>query len=280
MKKSKATSRKTGIRDSIMRHFQTYSLWDILFFLSSIAFLLFWVMVHALAALAGYPYLFNAFCGKLVLAAGIGALVYWAIVYLPRRGKALATVSGGILIAIFAVTLLIPLNLIIDSVFRMAEPAKYFTMEYADELLLRQLIENSRFLGHGTPVPDVVTAYATSASVDFFFWEDHLLIMSAYTYGFWMVPVLFVIVGVWCVSAIPIYLRIYSRWYEWVFFICCIAVLYQMIPPLLFATGVLAEKTYLYEAFYAYYSIDSILFALINPLAAMLAVIKRNHDAL
>lgn len=282
MKHSNKFSRKSGqgffrILDSIVRHCHMYSLWDGLFLFSSVAFLLFWGMVHALS---DRPYGFLHYCLSMGIALGIGGLVYLAVACLPRRGRVAKILANTVLIAVFSFTALIPLGLMTDTVTFIAEPPDYFSTEYADEVLLSQMIENTRFLGRGAPVPDEVNVYFTTASFDDSIWEDHLLIASAYTYGSWMVLVLFVIVAVWCLSSVRIYLKIYSRWFEWVFVICFFAVTYQMIPPLLFATGLLPEKSYVYEAFYSSYRVDSMVFFLTGPIAAMLAIIKRNNDAI
>lgn len=279
MKTSKQNSRKSGIRDSLAQRISMYGLWETLFLLSSVAFLLFWVMVHALAGFAGFSHYFGAFSLKLVIASGISTLSYLGITRLPRRGRLANMIAASILIIVFIITLMIPLWLMTNMASSIASPAEYFSTKYADEVLIRQIIGATRFLGHGSPVAEEVKVLATSASIDADLWEDHLLIMTTYTYGFWMVPILFAIVAVWCVSAGRIYLKIYSRWHEWVFVVCFIAVAYQMIPPLLFVTGLL-EETYQYEAFYHYYVVDSIFYFVTNPLAAMLAVIKRNHDTL
>ena len=278
-------SRKTlhCVTNRIRQYVHLYTLWDALFLLSSVAFILFWILVHAQVDKISFTQNFLPFLRTLVIALSIGGLVYLAITYLPGYGRVPKIIADLLLITVFLGALLEPLNLMIDTVLSISESSEYFSMGTSgtstDMLLVNSLIANRNFFGAGNPVAPYDDAMHLLNDLDAIFWFDHPLTILVYAYGSWIVLILFLIVAVWCICSIRIYMRIFSRWFEWVFIFCFLTVAYQMFPALLVAIEILPPSIYTGEAFY-YSSIDIMLSFFTLPLAAMLAIIKRNNDSL
>lgn len=269
----------TGIMDSIVRHSHIYSLWDGTFFFSSAALLIFWILVHMLVEQATYVVVFADFLRSLIIALGVGLCLYLAMVHLPRYGRILKLLANMIFVNVFLCTSLGPLVFMISTVSSIAEPTEYFSTTYYEDEMIRQMIAGSRFWGSGGAVSGYPDAAAVVAECDWRLITDYLLVISEYMYGSWVVLMLAVILAVWCVSAIRIYLKVFSRWFEWVFIICFLAVACQMIPQVLLAAGILPSNSFLFDPSYLA-DPELLTVFLLVPMATMLAIIKRNNDIL
>ena len=254
------------------RVFSLYSFWDILFFLSSGAFVLFWVLV---VAMAQWKHLrLSGFGGNLTIALGVGILFYLAVVLLPRYGRIPTRLAQLMMIGAFLCSLLVPLALLTDTAEQIANATAYFSDTYADDIRIVQIVSATRFWGPGEPIPgwgNDLSALLALTKYDVF---DYLLIMLAYLYGSWIGVVFGVIAAVWCISAVMIYRGLYSRWHEWIFLTCFITVAVLVIPPaviILMGNG---------DANTDFCTLDweSMITLFSLPMAAMLAVIKQNNE--
>lgn len=264
-----------------VRYIRQYSLWDVLFFLSSVTFVLFWVvaqvLAQSLAAQFQYAYDIWYYLRNLMTALGISGLLYLAAGYLPRLGRIPKIMANGVVIGMFLCTLLICIAVMILSIEPVSAPAAYFSYVDSATILQGRIIDSYRLTGCSEVFPQYL------ADLDMWnlsrLMEDQLLCLLAYRYGSWLVVLLSVIAVVWTVSAIRIYLKLYSRWFEWVFLTSFFPAAYQIITPVLYAAGLLDSTYSIMDPFYACDVVTICVFLMI-PLAAMLVITKRNHDML
>lgn len=286
---------------SLGQYLRLHGIWGSLFVSSFLAMLLFWALMQWLADRLGmFPYFFAAYLWSLLGSLGIGAVVYIALVWLPRRGWMGKILANGLLVLIFLTTALLSTVNILSALENMND-TEYFSESYSSEVVIDKMIVNRRFWGQGESIfqypqaladaydaensdmlPfEVQQAHREREKAEDAMWnvrEGKLLIVLSYAYGGWMILVLFVIAAVWCVSGVRIYLDIYSRWFEWVYLICFTAAAYQTVLPVLMALGIMPESGVNFSPFY---SGDAAVMSLLLtiPIAAMLAIRKQNNDA-
>ena len=270
-----------NVRNCMVRYYHQYSLWEVLFFLSSVMFILFWILVHVLTkSFEGQArYFYDTFyhLRNLLMALGIGALLYLATVYLPRLGQVPKVIANGVVVMMFLCTLLVFVIMMTLMVESALATTAYFSAVDSETMLVGRIIDSYRFAGNGEVLPHDLTKLD---AWDFNrLMEDHLLCLLAYRYGSWLVVLLSIIAGVWTVSAIFVYLKLYSRWFEWVFLTSFCSAAYQIITPILYTTGLLSGSYSIMDPFYAC-DVTTICVFLTIPLSAMLVVTKRNHDAI
>ena len=270
-----------NLRKRMVRHYRQYGLWEVLFFLSSAMVILFWILAHVLTkSFEGqFHYLYDTsyHLRNLLLALGVGALLYLAAVYLPRLGRIPKAIANGVMVMMFLCTLLIFVGMMILMVESALATTAYFSAVDSETILVGRIIDSYRLVGNGTGFPQ----YLTELDVwDFSrLMEDHLLCLLAYRYGSWLVVLLSIIAGIWTISAIQVYLKLYSRWFEWIFLTSFCSAAYQIIMPALYTTGLLSGSYSIMDPFYACDVVTVCVFLTI-PLSAMLVITKRNHDAI
>lgn len=281
------------------QHICLQNIWGILFVSSFGAVLLFWALMQWLGDRLGmWPHFSGEYLGGVVVSVLIGAVVYMALVLLPRQGWVGKALANGLLVLIFLITALLSTMDILSALETMND-TEYFSESYSSDVVIEKMIDNRRFWGQGESIfqypQELADAYDPQNSDQLPFavqqahrerekaedalWnvrEGKLLIVLSYAYGGWMILVLFVIAAVWCVSAVRIYLEIYTRWFEWVYLICFAGAAYQIVLPVLLALGIVPESGMGF-----FYSGDSsvMVVLLTIPMATMLAIRKRNNDA-
>ena len=264
-----------------IRYCRQYNLWDILFFLSSAMILLFWLLVCILAQQLAvefcYPYDISFTLQSLTIAIWISILLYLGAIYLPRIGRIPKVIGNGIVLVMFLSTLLIFLGVIVLTNEFVSTSTAYFSETDSETILIGRIISSYRLVGAGDEFP----LYLTNLDL----WEfgilmdNHLLCLVAYRYGSWLIVLLSILAVVWTISAVLIYLKLYCRWFEWVFLTSFFPAAYQIITPVLYSTGLLSNSFRSMDPFYSC-DVISICFFLTIPLAAMLVITKQNHDAI
>ena len=285
----------------IIQHYHMFGLWDILFVLFSIVFLVFWLLAQVLGDILDDSCYFLTFFGYLVFALGFGCLVYFmAIIYFPRYRNVKECNGEPVGLCVCMLVVIVattgPLSLLMKSTEVFTEPRKYFATESSDVLLIHKMISNSRFWGQGESVYLYSDGLAITCIDETFksqslacdeqnetqntlsiFRDEKLLVVLSYAYGSWIVIVFAIISVIWCICAFRIYLKIYSRWYEWIFFGSAISCAYHMFLPVLIAFGVMSPEN-LPMVFALTHGETMIMFMI--PLASMLAIIKLNNEML
>ena len=282
------------------QHICLQNIWGILFVSSFGAVLLFWALMQWLGDRLGmWPHFSGEYLGCVVVSVLIGAVVYMALVLLPRQGWVGKALANGLLVLIFLVTALLSTMDILSALETMND-TEYFSESYSSDVVIEKMIDNRRFWGQGESIfqypQELADAYDPQNSDQLPFavqqahrerekaedalWnvrEGKLLIVLSHVYGSWMILLLSVIAMIWCVSAVRIYLEIYTRWFEWVYLICFAGAAYQIVLPVLLALGIVPES----GMGFFYNGDSSVMVVLLTiPMATMLAIRKRNKDTI
>lgn len=288
-----------NLRDAanrIVKFCYPHDIGDILFFVSSVVFLLLCTLALALGEKFGDVTYFTAYLVSLAIALGIGFLLYCVVTHLPRYGRAWKAVTNVILAIILLNTLRIPLMQTIHMIDYLFGSKSYGSSQSSEEVWISAMISNRRFWGpakdnfeyseelneeaYGNLPYEVQIAHmkrSDSPYAQLCFQDVRLLTMLAYVYGSWIILIFAVVSVIWCITAIRIYLKLYSRWFEWVYLICFLAAANQVLTPVLFALELIPTQSFLYDSFYSY-GVKYIAYDFIVPLATMLAITKWNND--
>ncbi|MBQ3078388.1 MAG: hypothetical protein IJC48_00130 [Clostridia bacterium] len=257
--------------------FHAYGLWESLLFLSTIAFLIFWTITLALGKGVCGEGFFKKYLINASASIGISAAVCFIVIHLLGRGRIAKTIANILLSAILVGSAIVTLGSVIDTVELIGSPKEYFSDNYSENQLANSMIENRKFFGNRNELPGFYEEFIEETIERDR--EMMLLMVLSYEYGFWVILVLMIIAFVWLISAAGIYLRIRSRWFEWVFLINFLAALYWIGVPLLISIGILPAESYLYQFFYEQKIFDmTVMFTL--PLFTLITVSKRNSDDL
>jgi len=256
------------IRKYVAQYFRKYSIWEILFMISSLGFVAFGILCMWLNHLRGLVSGFTDDLLTLLILLGVGCLIYCTVAHLSKRNWFFKSLSMIILIGyfLFSSMFLLSISILGDELLEDYYAGDIVSMRETESDYL-ELITNSRLFGHG-----MENAYPR---------DYEALPALSYEYGLWILILYGILLVIWSISAICAYLRLCSRWHEWVFLICFIMCL--TIPGAL----VDVPREHLFEFSSIAFMAEALPFinsasCLIHaiPLSLMCAVTKLNNDAL
>lgn len=270
-----------GLWLKIKVYCRTYSLWELVFCLSSAGFVVFGMLAQALCCLiphlpcTDYLPFWSEYLPGLLFSLGIGSLFYYLIAHLSRRKRIFQ-----ILATVFLVALLLIESFCLLAFMAYGTELWNFDDEYpadeivngwhVDELHHKGLISDSALFGSGpdTSVPSYHSDLSGRQSYPIF-------PLLSYVYGYWIL-ILFSLLGiVWLLSGVRVYLKLYRRWHEWLFLLAFLLYAIYLIYAMLGFLGLVPCVELC--PFTGHWIFMCLL--PIPLLSTMCAVLKLNNDA-
>lgn len=279
----KRTSIKPGyyfcrLWGNIQEYYHTYGIWELLFIISSVSFVFYGILAQAMISCTKnilytqkMPFLYYLL--GLLIPIGVGSLIYFAVTHPSRRNRFIKSLTSFFLIASFLIEALCLLVCVYfyDDLLGDDEIGLTYTDWSYEDTHHKSLIQDSSLIGKGRNADAVEYHFEVSDR------EEHPLYpVVAHVYGFWILILFSIIAVVWICSAIRVYMRIYSRWHEWLFLLPLLMMAHLLITTILGFVGIIPCVEF---CPFTGYPVISCFFP-VPQLSVMCAVIKLNHNAI